>query len=292
MEGLTRMKRILVFFISLVMTASAAGLLPGCEKGKDDKTEFLLMLLGMFRPADTYTVTFDSQGGNAVDSQLINHGGTVTEPAAPLRDGYIFGGWFKEAECENEWAFAADTVTGNATLFACWTWNHAITVSSGMQKLPSGEGLFNFGEVADTLNVYEGITVKNIGSGNITFTSITLSSGNTGEFKIITAGMSASLAPDHSAHFLIGFDPSSIGEKNAIISIQYNPAMEPYTFMIRGIAVGCVDNDGDGYGDGSQCLGFDCDDNDSSRHPGVVEICGNYIDDDCDDVVDEGCPIP
>lgn len=36
---------------------------------------------------NTYTVTFDSQGGSKVDSQTVSHGGTVTEPTAPTYEG-------------------------------------------------------------------------------------------------------------------------------------------------------------------------------------------------------------
>jgi hypothetical protein len=60
------------------------------------------------------------------------------------------------------------------------------------------------------------------------------------------------------------------------------------------------DADGDGYGnasvpgascDGSVPIGYvtdgaDCDDSDTSRHPGVIEVC-NGIDEDCDGQVDE-----
>ncbi|MDY0001337.1 MAG: DNRLRE domain-containing protein [Polyangia bacterium] len=45
-----------------------------------------------------------------------------------------------------------------------------------------------------------------------------------------------------------------------------------------------VDGDGDGVPDGP-----DCDDSDPDRHPGAVELC-NGLDDDCDGLVDEGCP--
>lgn len=52
----------------------------------------------------------------------------------------------------------------------------------------------------------------------------------------------------------------------------------------------CVDDDGDGYcacqGDS---LGCDCDDSDSSVHPGISDVC-NDNDDNCDGTVDEGCP--
>ena len=31
-------------------------------------------------------------------------------PPIPQRDGYTFGGWFKEAECINQWIFDTDTL--------------------------------------------------------------------------------------------------------------------------------------------------------------------------------------
>jgi uncharacterized protein (TIGR02145 family)/uncharacterized repeat protein (TIGR02543 family) len=70
---------------------------------------------------DRYAVTFDSKGGAAVSAQSIEHGGKVTEPAAQTRDGYTFGGWFKEATYIDQWIFAADAVTTNVTLYAKWT---------------------------------------------------------------------------------------------------------------------------------------------------------------------------
>jgi uncharacterized repeat protein (TIGR02543 family) len=79
--------------------------------------------LSIAEPPGTYTVTYDSQGGSAVAGTSANNDTTISEPAAPARTGYSFGGWYKEAACINAWNFATDKVTANTTLYAKWTAN-------------------------------------------------------------------------------------------------------------------------------------------------------------------------
>ena len=51
-----------------------------------------------------------------------------------------------------------------------------------------------------------------------------------------------------------------------------------------------VDMDGDGYFDiANDCSERDCDDNNAEVNPGVIEICGNDLDDNCNLEIDEGC---
>ena len=54
-------------------------------------------------------------------------------------------------------------------------------------------------------------------------------------------------------------------------------------------APGCIDRDGDGYGEGGGCDGPDCDDGNRSVNPGAREVCGDNRDNDCDGQRDEGC---
>ncbi|WP_196426699.1 S-layer homology domain-containing protein [Lysinibacillus cavernae] len=67
-----------------------------------------------------YTLSFESNGGSVVATQNIFYNGTTTEPTAPTKIGYTFGGWFKEATFINSWNFTQNTVTGNTTLYAKW----------------------------------------------------------------------------------------------------------------------------------------------------------------------------
>ena len=74
-------------------------------------------------PDPIYTVTFDSQGGSAVDAQEIEKGQKVTRPDNPTKENYTFGGWFKDAACTSAWNFDSETVTQDMTLYAKWMLN-------------------------------------------------------------------------------------------------------------------------------------------------------------------------
>ena len=51
-------------------------------------------LTGKYVQTSSYTITFDSDGGNKIDSQKIGVGEKVKEPKAPTKKGYIFDGWY------------------------------------------------------------------------------------------------------------------------------------------------------------------------------------------------------
>ena len=79
-------------------------------------------------------ITFDSQGGNAVEPQLIwtTYNSLtpaqpvqciVTKPADPVRDGCTFGGWYTDAACTDgmEYDFNAQAqIVTDTTLYAKW----------------------------------------------------------------------------------------------------------------------------------------------------------------------------
>ncbi|WP_202707443.1 InlB B-repeat-containing protein, partial [Sporosalibacterium faouarense] len=78
-----------------------------------------------FTTVKEYTVTFNSNGGSAVNSQTIDYKTKVSEPKPPAKEGsgfdYEFGGWYKDKELTNKWDFANDTMPAeDITLYAKW----------------------------------------------------------------------------------------------------------------------------------------------------------------------------
>ena len=65
---------------------------------RSKKKIYLLMLLILFLTGckdQTYTVTFDTLGGNKMDSITVNSGETIDSIAKPQKEGYLFVSWLK-----------------------------------------------------------------------------------------------------------------------------------------------------------------------------------------------------
>jgi uncharacterized repeat protein (TIGR02543 family) len=78
-----------------------------------------------------YTVTFNSQGGTAVDAQHVVSGGTVALPANPTYEGYLFSSWNEAANGSGTQFTASIAVTGNITVYAQWaSYSYTVTFDS------------------------------------------------------------------------------------------------------------------------------------------------------------------
>ena len=98
---------VVLLILTLALMASCAG------KGQGDESE-----------AKYFKVTFNSNGGSAVDFATVIEGGTVSEPAIPSRDGWVFCGWFDEKG--KAWSFSTDNVSSDITLTAKWLESTAV----------------------------------------------------------------------------------------------------------------------------------------------------------------------
>ena len=101
-------------------------------------------------PVETYTVSFESNGGTAVDSQEITENGTVTKPEDPTREGYTFAGWYVDEALETPYDFS-QAVTSNFTLYAKWTENityYTVTFNSNGGSLVENQTVAADGTVS------------------------------------------------------------------------------------------------------------------------------------------------
>ena len=65
---------------------------------------------------DTFTITFDTDGGSKIAEQRVLKDEPIVEPEDPTKDGYVFAGWYLE---DSKWDFSS-TVTESITLKAKW----------------------------------------------------------------------------------------------------------------------------------------------------------------------------
>lgn len=72
-------------------------------------------------PLPSYTVTFNSNEGTAVDPVTVVAGSFFKKPTSPTRDGYAFDAWYKDADLTEKFDFASDKITTDTTLYAGWT---------------------------------------------------------------------------------------------------------------------------------------------------------------------------
>lgn len=92
-------------------------------------TLLILIMPEAVYAAANYTVTFDSNGGNSVNSQTVLEGGKAAKPEDPTYGDFKFLGWFENPTVENLYnletydynTFNFDTaITKDTTLTAVW----------------------------------------------------------------------------------------------------------------------------------------------------------------------------
>ncbi len=101
------MKKLNFVFASALLLAPCASCNEGTTSG-DERSKAL-----------SWTITFDSKGGSAVDSIAVLDGAKATKPTDPTKTGYKFLSWCIDSACTSK--FDWDTaITSNWTLYASW----------------------------------------------------------------------------------------------------------------------------------------------------------------------------
>jgi len=104
-------------------------------------------------PKETYTVSFNSNGGSSVADVSVEKGAAVTM-IAPTKSGSTFEGWYTESSLTNKVSSGTYRPTADITLYAKWTEDKP--AESGEWKV---EFETNGGSKIDPVNVKKGESV-------------------------------------------------------------------------------------------------------------------------------------
>lgn len=96
----------------------------GCvnmDKIKELRIYILVILISVFFISGCifqpkHTITFKTNGGTSLKNILVKDGNKLSEPSVPIKDGYIFDGWFLDGE---EFDFKSK-ISDDITLVAKW----------------------------------------------------------------------------------------------------------------------------------------------------------------------------
>lgn len=195
--------------------------------------------------AKTYTVTFNSNGGNKIGNQTIPEGSMAIKPTDPTRNGYKFIGWTLN---NKEYSFN-DIVSSNITLVAKW---EKITEQPKPEETKTYTVTFdsNGGSNINSQSITEGNTASipsNPTRNGYTFVEWTLN-GSTYNFSSKVNSnitlvakwnkISEQPKPEEPKKYTVTFDSNggssinsqSITEGNTA-SIPSNPTKNGYTFV-------------------------------------------------------------
>lgn len=68
----------------------------------------------------TFTVSFDTDGGSVVTSQTITYGNKATKPSNPTKSIYMFDNWYTDNTYQTVFDFENTVITSDITLYGKW----------------------------------------------------------------------------------------------------------------------------------------------------------------------------
>ena len=95
-------------------------------------TENITLTAKWSEAVQVYVVTFDSDGGSNVPAQEVERDGKAARPKDPVKDGYVFAGWYLG---ETQYNFDA-RVTADITLKAKWSKNSVTPPAAPTLSVP------------------------------------------------------------------------------------------------------------------------------------------------------------
>ena len=169
-----------------------------------------------------FVVTFDSNGGNKIDNQLIKENEKVNKPVNPTRNGYTFIKWVLDGK---EYDFNT-AVTGDITIKAEWKNNDSSNINNSYNS--------NNNNSSNSNN-----TSNNNNNSNNTNSNSKNNSSNTNNNNS-TNNNDNNSEPSHPIQYVVNFDHSIVGPEQPKYQLvnpgekatkPADPVFDGYTFI-------------------------------------------------------------
>ncbi len=137
-----------------------------------------------------FDVTFNSNGGSAVDAVRVRQGDLIAAVPTPAKDNAVFLGWFTDSELNNQF-YAEDPIMADLTLYAKYaaTENRQQAADNTFTLTDQAPALSFSLQCSDPLKneqaVLNGLTLENI--GNSDYINLVVTGGN-GVFTVTADG--------------------------------------------------------------------------------------------------------
>jgi len=100
------------------------------EARSPDGINNLTYTVSITRTTEAHNVDFNVNGGLPIDSQTVFHYDTAVMPADPIKEGYLFAGWYLDQDTYNQpFDVERTPITGDTVLYAKWELKTALTLS-------------------------------------------------------------------------------------------------------------------------------------------------------------------
>ena len=100
---------------------------------------------------EKYIVTFDTKGGNSIESQEVTEGENAIRPEDPTKENFIFADWYKE-DLETVFDFNKP-ITEDTTLYAEWI--PTVIITYDLNGGTAGKDFINTKEMPDEVVISE-----------------------------------------------------------------------------------------------------------------------------------------
>ena len=150
----------LFFAIFILILVSCVAILSACDSVEQTENN------NSIGETVYFTVNFDSQGGNDIPSISIKKGDSILNMPIPVKNNYIFIGWYMDAGYCQVWDSSKDVVLQDIILYAKWIPEDGVILSvenaeiDGYDIFMAVHNNIDFVKLADTVQIQGDSTWK------------------------------------------------------------------------------------------------------------------------------------